>query len=112
MAGAGDEAKELGCGVEEVDHLGDEEEQHGLAEVAQDPRDSKSHPCKVAECVTDKDPRGVPGEGGREEGREEGREGGREGGREEGKEGGKEGGRERGRKREREGGREGEREDK
>ena len=43
--------EQLRQGVEEVDNLGDEEEQHGFAEVSQDADHRKGHPCKVAEGV-------------------------------------------------------------
>ena len=55
MAGTGDEAEDLGHGIEEVEDLGDEEEAEGLGEVAEDADDSKHHTGEVTVCITDKD---------------------------------------------------------
>lgn len=60
VSGAGDDMKKLRQGVDKVDHLGDEEQQHHLAEVSQDADHSKCHPSKVAEGVSHKHRRGVP----------------------------------------------------
>ena len=61
MPRAGHQSKQLGGGVEEIDDLGDEEEQESFAEVAQDPNHSKRHASKIAECVTNEHTRGIPG---------------------------------------------------
>ena len=63
---AGDQPEELRDGVHKVEDLGDEEEEHGLAEVAEDGDHCKRHASKVAVCVTNKHSGGVPvgGEGG------------------------------------------------
>lgn len=60
VSGAGDDVEELRQGVDEVDHLGDEEEQHGFAEVPQDAHHRKGHPRKVAEGVAHEHRGGVP----------------------------------------------------
>lgn len=52
VSGAGDDMKKLGQGVDKVDHLRDEEQQHHLAEVSQDADHSKRHPSKIAESVS------------------------------------------------------------
>lgn len=52
--------EELRKRVEKVNHLREEEQQHCFTEVAQDADDSKGHPCKVAEGVSDKHRGGVP----------------------------------------------------
>lgn len=52
--------KKLGQGVNKVDHLRDEEQQHHFAEVSQDADHSKRHPSKVAESVSYEHRRGVP----------------------------------------------------
>lgn len=54
VSGAGDDMKKLRQGVDKVDHLRDEEEQHHLAEVSQDANHSKCHPSKIAESVSHK----------------------------------------------------------
>lgn len=46
--------KKLRKGVDKVNHLRKEEQQHCFAEVSQDADNSKRHPCKVAESVSDK----------------------------------------------------------
>ena len=61
MSGAWNEAKQLWSGIEEVEDLRDEEEQHCLAEVGENADNSKCHPCKVAECISHKHSRRVPG---------------------------------------------------
>ena len=43
MSWAGYESEELRSGVEEVEDLGDEKQQHGLAEVAEDGDHRKCH---------------------------------------------------------------------
>lgn len=53
--------EELRQGVQEVQHLRDEEQQHGLAEVAQDPHHGEGHPCKVTEGISHEHRGGVPG---------------------------------------------------
>lgn len=52
MTWARDEAKELWGGVDEVEHLWDEEQEQGLAEVTQDAHHSKSHASEIAESIT------------------------------------------------------------
>lgn len=44
--------KKLGEGVDKVDNLRDEEQQHHLAEVPQDADHSKCHPSEIAEGVS------------------------------------------------------------
>ena len=65
MSRAWDQSEELWCGVDKVEDLGDEEEEHGLAEVAEDGNHRKRHASKVAVRVTNKHSGGVPvgGEG-------------------------------------------------
>lgn len=48
--------QELRQGVEKVEHLGHEEEQHGLAEVSQDAHHGKGHASKVTEGISHKHP--------------------------------------------------------
>lgn len=60
VPGAGDDMEKLWQGIEKVDHLRNEEQQHCFAEVSQDAHNSKSHPGKVAESVSHKHGRGVP----------------------------------------------------
>lgn len=60
MSGARDNMKKLRQGIDKVDHLRDEEEEHRLAEVSQDTDNSEGHPGKVAESVSHKDGWGVP----------------------------------------------------
>jgi len=60
VSGTGDDVEELWQGVDEVDNLGEEEEQHGLAEVPQNAHHRKGHPRKVAEGVPHKHRGGVP----------------------------------------------------
>ena len=52
--------EELGEGDDKVEHLRDEEEHEGLAEVAHDARHGQGHPGKVGEGVADEDLAGVP----------------------------------------------------
>ena len=52
VSGTRDYVEQLRQGVDEVDHLGDEEQQHGFAEVSQDADHRKGHPRKVAEGVS------------------------------------------------------------
>ena len=54
MSWAGDQSEELRGGVYKVEDLGDEEEEHGLAEVAEDGDHCKCHASKVAVGVTNK----------------------------------------------------------
>ena len=61
---AWDQSEELWCGVDKVEDLRDEEEEHGLAEVAEDGNHRKCHASKVAVCVTNKHSGGVPVGGG------------------------------------------------
>lgn len=56
----GDDMKKLRQGVDKVNHLRNEEQQHCFAEVSQDADHSKRHPCKVAESVPHEHRRGVP----------------------------------------------------
>lgn len=62
MPWAGYEMEKLGYGVEEVDDLRYEEEEHGLAEVAQDPDHCEGHAGDVAEGVADKHAGWIPDE--------------------------------------------------
>lgn len=50
----GYDVKKLRKRVEKVNHLREEEQQHCFTEVAQDADDSKGHPCKVTESVSNK----------------------------------------------------------
>lgn len=52
--------QELRQGVDKVYDLRDEEEQHGFAEMAEDPDYSECHPSKVTERVSYKHRRRVP----------------------------------------------------
>ena len=65
MSWAGDQSEELRDGIYKVEDLGDEEEEHGLAEVAEDGDHRKCHASKVAVGVTNKHSGGIPvrGEG-------------------------------------------------
>lgn len=54
------EAKELGDRVEKIEDLGDEEEEHRLAEVGEDSNHCKGHSGKVTEGVTHKYLRWIP----------------------------------------------------
>ena len=47
MSWAGDQSEELRDGIYKVEDLGDEEEEHGLAEVAEDGDHRKCHASKV-----------------------------------------------------------------
>ena len=60
MPWAGNQLEQLGGGVEEVEHLWNEEEEECLAEEAEDARHSQCHTSEVAERVTDKHLGGVP----------------------------------------------------
>jgi hypothetical protein len=53
MPGAVHYSKDLGHREHEVEDLREEEEDHGLREVTQNAHHGKSHPCEVAEGVTD-----------------------------------------------------------
>ena len=64
MLWAGDQSEELWGGIYKVEDLGDEEEEHGLAEVAEDGDHRKCHASKVAVCVTNKHSGGIPVGGG------------------------------------------------
>lgn len=55
MAGTGHEFDELGQGVDEVEGLGQEQQQQGLAKVAEDGDGGEEHAGKVAVGVADKD---------------------------------------------------------
>ena len=57
---AWDQSEELWCGVDKVEDLGDEEEEHGLAEVAEDGDHCKRHASEVAVCVTNEHSGGIP----------------------------------------------------
>lgn len=50
----GYDVKKLRKGIDKVNHLRKEEQQHCFAEVSQDADNSKGHSCKVAESVSDK----------------------------------------------------------
>lgn len=52
--------KQLRKRVNEVDDLRDEEQQHGLAEMAEDSNHCKRHSSKITECVSYKYRGGVP----------------------------------------------------
>lgn len=52
VSGTGDDMKKLRQGVDKVNHLGNKEQQHDLAEVSQDADHSKRHPSKVTESVS------------------------------------------------------------
>lgn len=54
MSGTGDDVKKLRQGVEKVNHLRNEEEEHCFAEVPQNADDSEGHPSKVAESISHK----------------------------------------------------------
>lgn len=54
------EVEELGYTVQEVEHLRNEKQDHGLAEVAQDAHHRKGHASKIAEGVANKYTRWVP----------------------------------------------------
>lgn len=54
VPGAGDYVKKLRQGVDKVNHLRNEEQQHCFAEVSQDANYSEGHPSKVAERVSHK----------------------------------------------------------
>ena len=60
VARTGDQAEELRGRVEEVEDLGDEEEEQGFGEVAQDADDGEDHAGEVAVRVPDEDARRVP----------------------------------------------------
>ena len=55
MAWAFDQVKELWQGQGKVEDLRQEEQNHGLAKVAEDADDGKGHAGKVAVRVADKD---------------------------------------------------------
>lgn len=59
MARAG-QPQQLGQRVQKVQDLGDEEEEQGLAEVAQDAHHGKGHTSKVTKGVPHEHPRGEP----------------------------------------------------
>lgn len=65
MSGTRNEAEELRDGIQEVEDLRDEEEEDGLAEVAEDAYDGKGHAGEVAEGVPHKYTRWEPGSIGR-----------------------------------------------
>lgn len=52
--------KKLRKREDKVNHLREEEQQHCFTEVPQDADNSKGHPCKVAESVSDEHGCGVP----------------------------------------------------
>ena len=60
VSGAWDEAKQLWDGIEKVEYLWDEKEQHCLAEVGQNPHHGERHSGEIAERITDKHSRWVP----------------------------------------------------
>jgi len=51
VSGAGHETEQLRDAVHKVGHLGQEEKEHRLAEVAQNRYHSERHTGEVAECV-------------------------------------------------------------
>ena len=61
MPGARNESEELRDGVEKVEDLWYEEEEHGLAEVSEDGNDREGHSREVTESVADKHLCWVPG---------------------------------------------------
>ncbi|THV51793.1 hypothetical protein BGAL_0098g00030 [Botrytis galanthina] len=60
VAGTGDEVEELGDAVEEIEGLGDEEEEQGFGKVAEDAADGEDHAGEIAVGVADEDGGGVP----------------------------------------------------
>lgn len=60
VPGTGDYVKQLWYGVDKVNHLRNEEQQHCFAEVSQDADYSKGHPSKVAESISHKHSWRVP----------------------------------------------------
>lgn len=60
MSGTWNHSKQLRYRVQEVEDLGDEEEQQCLAEMSQDTYHSECHASKIAEGVTHKHTRWVP----------------------------------------------------
>ena len=63
MSRARYDMKQLRDRVNEVDDLGNEEEQHCLTEVAQDSHHGKSHAWEIAERIAHKQSRWVPSQG-------------------------------------------------
>jgi len=57
---AGHQPEQLGHRVQEVENLGQEEQQHRLAEVAENSNNCKSHPREVAKGVANKNSAWVP----------------------------------------------------
>jgi len=73
MARTGHDAEELGCGIEEIKDLGDEEQEEGFGEMAEDADYGENHASEVAVGVADEDFGGIPvvppeGEGDADEG--------------------------------------------
>ncbi len=54
MSGAGNEVKQLRHRENEIEHLRDEKQKHGLAEVSQDGNHCKRHPREITKGVPDK----------------------------------------------------------
>lgn len=54
VSGTGDDVKKLRQGVDKVNQLRNEEQQHCFAEVSQDADNSKGHASEVAESVSHK----------------------------------------------------------
>ena len=52
--------KQLRKGVREVDQLRQKKQQHGLAKMAKDSNNCKSHSSCVTECISDKNTGRVP----------------------------------------------------
>ena len=52
MSRTGNYVEQLRQRIDEVYDLGDEEQQHGLAEMAKNAHHSKGHPSKVTERVS------------------------------------------------------------
>ena len=60
MPGTGHEVKQLRHAVQEIDYLGYEEQQRGLAEVANYADHSKRHSRKITKRVPHENPRWIP----------------------------------------------------
>ena len=60
VAGTGDEPEELRCAVDEVEDLGQQQQDQGLGEVAEDANSGEYHARKVTVCVTNEDAGRIP----------------------------------------------------
>lgn len=67
MPGTGNEPEQLRNGVEEVEHLWDEEQQYGFAEVTEDADDRERHAGQVVERIAHKHLGRISGRGGKQE---------------------------------------------